>query len=148
MSAPMISRRSFLKGLAALAVSAGLNVSAFSGTRQPYVEVGDIVNFIGPPQGFIGGQRVIRVLPFDGVGYPVVTHNNSFGKDAAAEETNYDVDLANFHKEIPPHFWHDRTNNIYPNVHTWLRMKRYGESMREAILKLNFANSSEWLQGL
>lgn len=139
-----ISRRSFLKGLAALAVTAGLKLSAFSGTRQPYVEVGDIVNFIGPSPGFIGGQLVVKVLPFDGTGYPVVTLENGFC-NPSVEGTYYDIDLANFHKEIPADFWHDKANSIYPNVHTWLRMKRYGETIKEAILRLNFASSTEWL---
>lgn len=147
MSEIRISRRSFLKGLVALAITSGISVPAFMGARDPYVAVGDVVNYIGPAPGFIGGQRVVRILPFDGIGYPVVTAVNGFGRNPL-EETYYDLDLANFLKEIPQGFWHKNENGIYPNVHTWIRMKRYGETMREAITKLNFASSSEWLSRL
>lgn len=147
MSEINITRRSFLKGLVALAISTGLSVPAFTDSRAPYVAVGDIVNHIGPSPGFIGGQRVVRILPFDGIGYPVITAVNGFNKNPK-EEIYYDIDLADFLKEIPAGFWHKAENNIYPNVHTWIRMKRYGETMREAITKLNFASSSEWLSRL
>lgn len=147
MNRALISRRTFLKGLAALAATYGVNLSAFSGEREPYVLVGDVVNHIGPAPGFCGGQLVVKVLPFDGTGYPVVTLDNGFS-NPSGEETYYDVDLANFHKDIPANFWHDKANSVYPNVHTWLRMKRYGETMREAILKLNFASSADFLSNL
>lgn len=147
MSTALISRRTFLKGLAALAVTCGVKLSAFSGTRDPYVAVGDIVNYIGPSPGFVGGQIVVSVMPFDGAGYPVVTVVNGFSS-RLVEETYYDIDLANFQTEVPVDFWHEKSNSIYPNVHTWLRMKRYGETIKEAILKLNFASSAEWLSRL
>ncbi|MCB5226220.1 hypothetical protein JAO78_005260 [Alishewanella sp. 16-MA] len=144
MSGVKISRRSFLKGLVGIAITSGLSVPAFDKTRLPYVAVGDIVNYIGPSPGFIGGKRVIRTMPFDGIGYPVVIAENGFGKKVI-EETYYDIDLADFLKEVPADFWHKSENRIYPNIHTWLRMKRYGETIKQAIYKLNFASSQDFI---
>ena len=138
-----ITRREFLKGLAALAVTAGINVPAFASGRKPYVLVGEVVSHIGTrPGGFIGGQVVTAVGEWDGIGYPVALATNSY---PAGEETYYDVDLACFLRELPEKFWHNQEHKKYPNVHTWLRVQRYGETLREAILKLNFASTDKFL---
>ena len=133
----MITRRSLLK-LLATATAAGFVVPALQSTRPPYVLAREVVSYIGHrPGGFVGGQVVHQVLPWDGVGYPVQTWNNSFGPSKALE-TYYDVDLAAFNREIPPHFWRNHSTSDYPNVHTWLRMQRYGETRAQAIRALNF----------
>jgi hypothetical protein len=64
-----ISRRQFLKGLAALAASAAIPVPAFSCRRAPYVTVGGgTVSYIGHcPGGFIGSKVVHSVGPWDAV---------------------------------------------------------------------------------
>ena len=133
-----ISRRSFLKGLAALAVSASVPVPAFSSHRAPYITVGGTVNYIGhcpDPAAFIGSKVVHSVGEWDGVGYPVTVYGHGWDDK---KEVYYDVDLADFNKEIPPRFWHDPANKKYPNVHTWLRMQRYGESFEQAVSHLNY----------
>jgi len=133
----MITRRELLK-LIALAPAAGIVIPALEFPRDPYVRVGDIADYLGHrPGGFIGGQKVHAVLPWDGVGYSVQTWNNAFGP-ARALETYYDVDLADLRNEIPPKFWHNHSTKQYPNVHTWLRMQRYGETREQAIRALNF----------
>ncbi|MCQ4271055.1 hypothetical protein NA655_08480 [Pseudomonas kuykendallii] len=133
----MITRRSLLK-LMAGAAAAGFVVPALQSTRSPYVLAGEVASYIGHcPGGFIGGQVVHQVLPWDGVGYPMQVWNNAFGVHRALE-TYYDVDLANFNREIPRNFWHNHSTLDYPNVHTWLRMQRYGETRAEAIRALNF----------
>ena len=127
-----ISRRTVLKGLATIAATAGWSVPAFSSQRQPYVSQGEVVGHIGATPGFIGGQFVKEVLPWDGVGYPVVTLTNGYPGEP---DIYYDVDLCSFEREVPKKFWHAPENNIYPNVHAWVRMKRFGETLEEAMNK-------------
>lgn len=139
-----ISRRAFLKGLAALAVSAAVPVPAFSSLRAPYITKNSgPVSYIGhcpDPASFIGAKCVHSVGEWDGVGYPVTVLSNSY---PTRKEVYYDVDLADFNKEIPPRFWHDPANKKYPNVHTWLRMQRYGESFEQAVSHLNFVTAGK-----
>jgi hypothetical protein len=138
-----ITRRALLKGIAAVAITAGINIPAFSSRREPYVFVGEVVDYIGhSPGGFIGGQAVEYVGSWDGVGFPVVLRTNTY---PSGHETYYDVDLAAFRREIPNDFWHNPKHKKFPNVHTWLRMQRYGESMREAIVKMNLASSKKFM---
>ncbi|MCY1309617.1 hypothetical protein D9M70_597260 [compost metagenome] len=67
--------------------------------------------------------------------------NNAFGAPRALERY-YDVDLADFNREIPRGFWHNPANRRFPNVHTWLRIQRYGESIEAAAHHLNFVGIS------
>lgn len=135
---PVLSRRGFL-GLIAAVMAVGVDVPAMRATRKPYVIAGETVDYVGSvPGGFIGAQLVHVVDAWDGVGYPVQTWNNSYGP-ARALETYYDFDLANFRREVPERFWHDPAHCAkYPNVHTFLREQRFGETVAEAIKHLNF----------
>ncbi len=137
-----ITRRGFLKFIASLPVA--LAVPAFSKTRSPYVVTGEGVDYIGSRRTgqptFIGSCLVDSIGEFDGVGYPVVLMNQSYGPARAPEGTFYDFDLSNFNRDVPKHFWHDPENvRRYPNVHTYVREQRFGESVVQAIEKLNFA---------
>lgn len=146
-----ITRRSFLK-LFASAVAIGAVVPAMDINRLPYVTLGESVSYIGgrgpngESQGFIGGTSIRNILPWDGVGYPVEVWNGIYGSGSGLE-TYYDFDLANFYREVPDQFWWSEENcRKYPNVHTYVREKRFGESITEAIQKLNYAgiNLSDW----
>jgi len=102
-----------------------------------------LVDYIGPcPGGFIGGQVVLSVGEWDGAGFPVILRSNHA---IPQKEQYYDVDLAAFRRELPAKFWHSPENKKYPNVHTFVRMKRYGKSMEQAIRKMNLASSEHWL---
>lgn len=134
----LISRRGFLKLIGA-AIASGATVPAFSKHRAPYVAAGEVVDYIGHhPGGFCGGQLVHEVGQWDGVGYPVLCWNTSYGPGRALERY-YDFDLADFRREVPSGFWHHPgTRAKYPNVHTWIREQRFGETVVEAMRKLNF----------
>jgi hypothetical protein len=144
-----ISRRLFLK-LFAGAAALGTVVPAMDFNRKPYVLPSDTVSWIGTcpsSMSFIGSKSVHQVLPWDGVGYPVELWNGLYGSSRALE-TYYDFDLANFNREVPVRFWHDQANcDKYPNVHTYVRQMRFGESLEAAIRKLNFSGIQvvEWV---
>lgn len=137
----MLTRRTFLK-LIGIAAAASAVVPALVLGRAPYVLPGEVVDFIGhrPAGGrtaFTGARVVREVLPWDGVGYPVLVDNGAFGKYHALEKF-YDADLAAMLREVPARFWSMPESAGYPNVHTWIRRQRFGESMEEAIAQLNF----------
>jgi hypothetical protein len=145
-----LTRRSFLQRLAVAAAALTIKVPAFDPKREPYVKVGDVVNWIGKcPDSisFIGGKSVVAVGEWDGVGYPVTVRGHGYGSGAELE-TYCDVDLSNMNRDVPPRFWHSLENQAkYPNVHTYIRVRRYGERIDEAIRNLGFAgiDSSEWV---
>lgn len=136
-----ISRRRFLQ-LVGAAMASGAHVPAFSAVREPYVAVGQVVDFIGHcPGGFVGGQLVHKVHPWDGSGYPVDLWNNAYGP-ARALERYYDYDLADMGREVPARFWWlEEHRSRYNNVHTYIRVKRFGETVEQAVESLNFAGT-------
>lgn len=129
-----ITRRKFLI-LATSAAAAGLVVPAFCPPREPYVRVNTFVDYIGlhlhPLPLFIGSARVMEIHPWDGVGYPVTLEDGGYWPlpRPAMKHRFYDSDLSVMRDEYPPGIWHDQTNRErYPNVHAYIREKRYGES--------------------
>ena len=136
-----ITRRRFLQ-LVGVALASGVNVPAFASGRDPYVKEGEVASFIGHcPGGFVGGQQVRQILPWDGVGYPVDLMNNAYGKHLTTERF-YDFDLADLRREVPPRFWWlEENRRRYNNVHTYIRVKRFGETVEQAVRHLNFVSS-------
>lgn len=138
MGTPMTwTRRQFLKALAGAAAALGVPWY-FHRIREPYVAKGEVVDYIGrTPGGFIGGVLVAAVGEWDGVGYPIIVRA---GQWPARTERYYDHDLAAFRREVPERFWHlPGHREVYPNVHTYVRVQRFGETREEAIRHLNFA---------
>jgi len=113
-----ITRRRFLI-LAASASAAGLVVPAFTPPRQPYVKVNTYVDYIGmnlhPLPEFMGSARVLET------GYWP-------NPQPAMKDMFYDSDLSIMRDEYPAGIWHSQANcDRYPNVHAYIREKRYGE---------------------
>ena len=140
-----LSRRRFLQLLGA-AFASGVSVPALAVGREPYVQLGDIVSYIGPygegSASFMGGQGVRAVHAWDGTGYPVDVHNNCFGSHIALERY-YDFELSDLSKEVPVGFWASEENRrLYNNVHTYVRTKRFGESINEAVKALNLSGGA------
>ncbi len=82
------------------------------------------------------------VHPWDGSGYPVDLRCNSFGENVALERY-YDFELACFRREVPPGFWHLVENcQRYNNVHTYVRVKRFGETVEQAVSHMNLFSGS------
>ena len=133
-----ITRRQFLKISAAGVAALGFPIQAFSSTRKPYVNAGEVVSHIGrAPGGFIGAKAVKEVKKWDGMGYPVILRTDTF---PSGTKTYYDFDLADLNREIPDRFWHNPQNRSkYNNVHTYLRTKRFGETRKQAVRHLNYS---------
>jgi hypothetical protein len=113
--------------------------------REPWVRFGGFapLSYIGRhphPNAFIGGVTLLAVEKWDGNGYPVQVAHPSYPR---RESRYYDHDLAEFSREVPDRFWHEESNrDSYPNVHTYVRMQRYGETRDQAIRHLNFVSSA------
>ncbi len=132
-----LTRRQFIKSVAMGAAALATPIPAFTMGRRPYVIEGSVVDYIGHhPGGFIGSQVVKKIGEWDGIGFSVQLHTNTSPPQI---ETYYDFDLVDMDKEVPENFWHDPVNcALYPNVHTYLRVQRFGESIEQAIRHLNF----------
>lgn len=141
-----ITRRTFLKGFASSVVALSLPAPAFIPPREPYVVAGEVVSYIGPSGsgGFIGGEIVRSVADWDGVGYLCMLDFKGYGAQSKPVHF-YDVDLVNFNRELPDRFWWNHSTDDYPNVHTYVRTRRYGETVVEAVKALNFASTPEWV---
>jgi len=142
-----ITRRQFLKALAAATVAAQIPVSAFSATRMPCVNVGEAVDYIGhhPYPGPLGSPIVLEVGSWDGLGYPIVL--DICGRYPSAVAKGYDFDFAVLRNEYPPDIWgHPENRAKYPNVQTYIRTRRFGETVEEAIRHLNYTSTEKWLK--
>ncbi len=141
MSAHAITRRSFLK-LAGAAAAAGILVPAWTPPRKPYVANGQAVDYIGRAGGgFIGGTLVHSVGEWDQIGYPVIVLDQGFPSRPTSRPI-YDLDLCLLRDEVPADFWHHQGNrDLYPNVHTYVRVKRFGQTIAQAIESLNFTTA-------
>jgi hypothetical protein len=85
---------------------------------------------------------VLRVLPWDGIGYRCVLDGSNAVGVYSKQIEYYDHDLVNFNKEVPPKFWHNsKHRHLFPNLHTYIRMIRFGESISEAIQSLNLTSA-------
>ena len=146
----IVSRRTFLK-LAGAAAAAGLIVPAWTPPRDPYVKQDWYVDYIGRhPGGFMGSARVLDVSQWDAIGYPVTLEDPGFMYSAYKKplaQRIYDFDLCILRDEYPSDIWHHEGNRRrYPNVHTYVRTRRFGESVAEAIRSLNLAHTDEWVK--
>jgi hypothetical protein len=136
-----INRRSFLK-LAGFAAAAGILVPAWTPPRAPYVAQGQEVDYIGRAGGgFTGGTLVHSIGDWDQIGYPVIVRDQGY-PSRPVQRPIYDFDLCLFRDEVPSDFWHHQRNrDLYPNVHTYVRTKRFGETIAQAIESLNFTTA-------
>lgn len=134
----VLTRRGFLGLMAAVAAS-GVIVPALQLPRKPYITAEDgTVSYIGAvPGGFTGSLVVHRIRDWDGHGYPVELWNGLGGSHRGIERY-YDFDLVNFNRELPPRFWSTHSMKEVPNVHTWLRTQRFGETVAQAMDHLKF----------
>lgn len=138
------TRREFLLLLAWF--FALLGIPAFRPNRAPYLKKGDVSSWLGhcpDALSFIGGKLVLEVLPWDGVGFPCVLLSQGF-PGRPEYETVYDFDLFTT-RDYPYHFWREAESERYPNVHTYIRMQRFGETFPDAIKALNCSSSERWL---
>lgn len=130
----IVSRRSFL-GLLAAASAAKIIIPAFTPPREPYVQLGEDVSYVGlnlhPMPTFTGSALVREIGAWDGLGYPITLSDSPFfGGPSSMRHRYYDFDLSNFRRDLPDCFWHDPARVAkYPNVHAYVREQRFGEDV-------------------
>lgn len=131
----LISRRIFLRGLFSVPIAIGLPEVAEERVlqREPYVRVGQHVDSISlnihPQPTFTGSARVAAIDEWNGEFYPCLV---DMGLPEWWPEKFLpfpDHDLCILREEYPRDFWHHQNNwDRYPNVHSFVRFKRFGES--------------------
>ena len=129
----LFGRRNFLRGLLSVPLIVGmpsLLVPRPALPRGPYVKAGTTVGFIGlalhPAPTFIGSRHVSEVLPWNGRFYPCLLWNNCYGRHRATDMFP-DHDLSDMNAEVPARFWASHSVEEWPNVHAWIRHRRFGE---------------------
>lgn len=128
----MIDRRSFIFSSISLPMAfAGAKATTLA--RAPYVSVGEHVDSIvfhlwDKPRAPSGPVVVDQILPWDGIGYPLVLSTWNYGDKRDLWDGWYDYEWSNFRRDVPDRFWAIPDNNRrYPNVHAYVREKRFGE---------------------
>ncbi|MFD3263187.1 hypothetical protein [Phenylobacterium ferrooxidans] len=126
-----LSRRLFLQAIGLAAATPAFALPP----RAPYVEAGDIVESLffhqwDRPGAPIGPLVVHEVKPWDGRGYPVVIR--TMRSWAGDQEDYYDIwrddDWSNLRRDVPVDFWHHPgRRERYPNLHSYVRERRFGE---------------------
>ncbi|MER9833380.1 hypothetical protein NKJ28_00185 [Mesorhizobium sp. M0145] len=139
-----ISRRTFLGSALSLPLVVGLPAAA-AHVREPYVFVGESVNSIiwhlweRPTFAPTGPLFVHEVLPWDGQGYPIVLAAHGwFPVQTRLYDGWYDFEWSNLRRDVPDHFWRHHSTDEYPNLHSYVREQRFGESpeiMRETMAR-------------
>ncbi len=137
-----LSRRRFIQ-IASASAAIGFISPALAAPRNPYVIVGEAVSFIGlakhPEPTFTGTNVVREVYDWDGVGYPCDVAYSFFGKSPS--QRIYDADLCDFRKELDTEvttFWQRPGMRKYPNVHAYVREKRFGEPVSFMLERLGY----------
>lgn len=126
----IIERRQFLRGLVSVPIAIGLPALAESRAlqREPYVRVRQFVGNISlnlhPQPTFIGDAQVVDVGDWNGQFYPCLVDAGGWCGPLPFP----DHDLCILHEEYPPDFWrHAENRRKWPNVHAFVRFKRFGE---------------------
>jgi hypothetical protein len=90
---------------------------------------------------------VHSVGAWDQIGYPVVVYDQGY-PSRPAPHAIYDFDLCLFREDVPAGFWANPANAKYPNVHTYMREKRFGETFEQAIKSLDFRLAARVIPGI
>lgn len=104
--------------------------------RKPYVQVDEWVDSIiwhlwDDPRNPAptGPLYVSEIKEWDGIGYPITLTSTGWRiEDRVPHYGFYDFEWVNFRRELPDRFWADPSRvERYPNVHSYIREKRFGE---------------------
>lgn len=146
-----ISRRQLMVGAGAFSASGLLPLSAESAVREPFLKEGDLVHSIvwhiwdhplnpGP----FGTTRVESVGAWDGIGYPIVLAGPPLPFLENVRVLGfYDHEWSSLREEVPD-WYDDPGHEPFPNIHSYVRWRRFGESpwvMRE-IMEINRTSGS------
>lgn len=136
----ILDRRAFIGLAGALPL---LKPTFAASTRDPYVVLDEYVDSIiwhlwDDPRNPAptGPLYVTGIQPWDGHGYPIrLTKCGWRVEDRQHFFGFYDFEWVNFRRELPDRFWEIPGHpERYPNVHSFIREQRFGESpavMRE-----------------
>lgn len=129
-----LNRRNFIVGAAIAPTVALVNPSFATEIRKPFVEVGERVDFLyfedwnRPFQPISISVLVAHVGEWNGTSYNIVLDDSS--PIFPRFWDGIDSEWCNFRKEVPNFRWSDVEPNKYPNIHSYIREKRFGEDPR------------------
>lgn len=126
-----LNRRQFIASAVAVAT---VPVPSLAAIRMPFVREGMTVDFLHfedwsrPRQPSTIRATVERIFDWNGVAYPIVlSHYIHPGREYW---DGIDAEWCCFREEIPEFSWKNVSSDVYPNIHAYVREKRFGEDPR------------------
>lgn len=133
MTSLKITRREFIAGSAALAVLPSPSFASAMPPRAPFLRVGQICDFLyfedwsRPSQPETISSFVEHIGEWDGNAYPIVLATRHYGVEYW---DGIDSEWCLFREEVPDFSWGNFDRSRYPNIHAYVREKRFGEDPR------------------
>lgn len=122
-----LNRRQFIASAVAVAT---VPVPSLASIRKPFVREGMTVDFLyfedwsRPRQPYTISASVERILSWNGSAYPIVLYLGRKYWDGI------DAEWCSFREEVPDFSWKNVSSDVYPNIHAYVREKRFGEDPR------------------
>lgn len=135
----MLNRREFLIAGGALAIVPLPTIAA--PPRAAFLEVRDDVSFlyfedwVRPSQPHSISARVEHVGAWNGAAYPIVL--SYYVHKHVEYWDGVDSEWCMFRKELPNFSWRDVPLGRYPNIHAYVREKRFGEDPSRMAAQMN-----------
>ncbi len=126
-----LNRRQFIASAVAVAT---VPVPSLASFRKPFVREGLLVDFLyfedwsRPHQPHTISVTVERIFDWNGAAYPIVL--SYYSHPGREYWDGIDAEWCCFREEVPDFSWKNVSSHVYPNIHAYVREKRFGEDPR------------------
>lgn len=133
------NRRQFIFSTSALLVLPTPSIAA--PIRAPFVNEGMMVSFLyfedwtRPSQPHTIDARVERLCDWDGDSYPITLSYNIHREKEYWD--GIDAEWCCFREEVPNFSWKNVSSDVYPNIHSYVRERRFGEEPGAMALRMD-----------
>ena len=127
-----LNRRQFIASAVAVSV---IPTPTLAAVRKPFVRKGMSVSFLyfedwsRPHQPQTISANVERIGDWNGSAYPIVL--SEYSHPARTYWDGIDSEWCCFREEFPDFSWKNVSSDVYPNIHSYVREKRFGEDPRD-----------------